>query len=136
CPNCSNALTISRGEAAGGLNRFECRACPYQYAIDISWFEQRTLKQKEVEPVFGGKKSHENVDSMEGGFLLYTLVIEDSEYADTRQNSAMSVGNVQRRSGVFLSASNSQCGRADDYILGVYDVQEDLARLRALGGVS
>jgi hypothetical protein len=40
------------------------------------------LKQKEVEPVFGGKKSHENADSMNGGFLLYTLVIEDSEYAD------------------------------------------------------
>ncbi|CRG85864.1 DNA-directed RNA polymerase III subunit C11 [Talaromyces islandicus] len=62
CPNCSNALTISRAE--GGLNRFECRACPYQYAIDISYYEQRTLKQKEVEPVFGGKKSHENADRM------------------------------------------------------------------------
>ncbi|GKZ24915.1 RNA polymerase III C11 subunit [Aspergillus brasiliensis] len=68
CPNCSNALTISRAEPTTrhplGVNRFECRTCPYQYALDQSWFEKTPMKQKEVEDVFGGKEEFANADSM------------------------------------------------------------------------
>ncbi|GAQ44398.1 DNA-directed RNA polymerase III subunit RPC10 [Aspergillus niger] len=68
CPNCSNALTISRAEPTTrhplGVNRFECRTCPYQYALDQSWFEKTPMKQKEVEDVFGGKEEFANADSV------------------------------------------------------------------------
>lgn len=73
CPNCSNALTISRGEATSrhplGANRFECRTCPYQYVLDQSWYEKTPMKQKEVEDVFGGKEEFANADSMASKFL-------------------------------------------------------------------
>ncbi|EAU36285.1 DNA-directed RNA polymerases III 12.5 kDa polypeptide [Aspergillus terreus NIH2624] len=68
CPNCSNALTISRGEPTPrhplGVNRFECRTCPYQYNLEQSYFEKTPMKQKEVEDVFGGKEEFANADSM------------------------------------------------------------------------
>ncbi|CBF74458.1 hypothetical protein AN4219.2 [Aspergillus nidulans FGSC A4] len=68
CPNCSNALTISRADPSPkyplGINRFECRTCPYQYALEQAWFEKTPMKQKEVEAVFGGKAEFENADSM------------------------------------------------------------------------
>ncbi|KAL4975039.1 transcription factor S-II-domain-containing protein [Aspergillus desertorum] len=68
CPNCSNALTISRADPSPkyplGINRFECRTCPYQYALEQAWFEKTSMKQKEVEAVFGGKAEFENADSM------------------------------------------------------------------------
>ncbi|GAT21585.1 sphingosine kinase [Aspergillus luchuensis] len=63
-----NALTISRAEPTTrhplGVNRFECRTCPYQYALDQSWFEKTPMKQKEVEDVFGGKEEFANADSV------------------------------------------------------------------------
>ncbi|XHG05408.1 hypothetical protein AWENTII_008634 [Aspergillus wentii] len=68
CPNCSNALTISRADPSPqyplGVNRFECRTCPYQYALDKDWFDKTDMKQKEVEDVFGGKEEFANADSM------------------------------------------------------------------------
>ncbi|PLB36603.1 DNA-directed RNA polymerase III core subunit RPC11 [Aspergillus candidus] len=68
CPNCSNALTISRADPTTrhplGVNRFECRTCPYQYILDQSFFEKTPMKQKEVEDVFGGKEEFANADSM------------------------------------------------------------------------
>lgn len=68
CPHCSNALTISRGAPTAryplGVNRFECRTCPYEYVIDKKYFEKTPMKRKEVEDVFGGSKEFENADSM------------------------------------------------------------------------
>ncbi|KAL1965374.1 hypothetical protein VTN77DRAFT_5811 [Rasamsonia byssochlamydoides] len=68
CPNCSNALTVSRAEPSSqyplGINRFECRTCPYQYVLDRAYFEKTPMKQKEVEDVFGGKEEFKNADSM------------------------------------------------------------------------
>ncbi|KAL1974011.1 hypothetical protein VTN31DRAFT_5571 [Thermomyces dupontii] len=59
CPNCSNALTISRADPSSqyplGVNRFECRTCPYQYIVDCAYYEDTMMKRKEVEDVFGGK---------------------------------------------------------------------------------
>lgn len=68
CPNCSNALTISRGDPTTrhplGVNRFECRTCPYQYNLEKRWFEETAMKQKDVEDVFGGKEEFANADSV------------------------------------------------------------------------
>lgn len=68
CPNCSNVLTISRADASTkyplGVNRFECRTCPYQYILKGGWTEKTPMKQKEVEDVFGGKEEFANADSM------------------------------------------------------------------------
>ncbi|RMJ28166.1 hypothetical protein PHISP_00943 [Aspergillus sp. HF37] len=69
CPNCSNALTISRADPTPehplGANRFECRTCPYQYFLEKAYFEETEMKQKEVEDVQGGKEEFANADSME-----------------------------------------------------------------------
>lgn len=74
CPNCSNALTISRADASPkyplGVNRFECRTCPYQYVLKGGWSEKTPMKQKEVEDVFGGKEEFANADSMASKWQL------------------------------------------------------------------
>ncbi|CEJ54456.1 Putative DNA-directed RNA polymerase subunit [Penicillium brasilianum] len=69
CPNCSNVLTISRADSTTqypmGVNRFECRTCPYEDIIgDRSYYEKTEMKQKEVEDVFGGANEFANADSV------------------------------------------------------------------------
>ncbi|KAJ5911362.1 uncharacterized protein N7473_000665 [Penicillium subrubescens] len=69
CPNCSNVLTISRADSTTqypmGVNRFECRTCPYEDIIgDKSYYEKTDMKQKEVEDVFGGANEFANADSV------------------------------------------------------------------------
>lgn len=53
-----------------GNNRFECRACPFEYALDRKWYDRTVMKEKEVEQVFGGKDEWANADSVEGKRLL------------------------------------------------------------------
>lgn len=48
-----------------GVNRFECRACPYEWTVDRKWYDQTVMKEKEVEQVFGGKDEWANADSVE-----------------------------------------------------------------------
>ncbi|KAJ5909011.1 DNA-directed RNA polymerase III subunit RPC10 [Penicillium taxi] len=62
CPNCANALTVSRADS--GLNRFECRTCPYEQIIDRKYYDKTLMKQKEVEAVFGGADEWKNADSV------------------------------------------------------------------------
>ncbi|KAJ5157448.1 uncharacterized protein N7482_008548 [Penicillium canariense] len=70
CPNCSNALTISRADSTTqypmGVNRFECRTCPYEDVIGggKQYYEKTEMKQKEVEDVFGGANEFANADSV------------------------------------------------------------------------
>ncbi|KAM5433147.1 RNA polymerase III C11 subunit [Microsporum ferrugineum] len=77
CPNCSNALTISKAPPTSrypaGVNRFECRTCPYQYALDRTYYERTEMKRKEVADVMGGKDEWKNADSMPGIFSLSFL---------------------------------------------------------------
>lgn len=48
-----------------GINRFECRTCPYEQPIvRQTIFETTEMKQKEVEDVFGGKEEFANADSV------------------------------------------------------------------------
>jgi len=48
-----------------GINRFECRTCPYEQPIvRQTIFETTQMKQKEVEDVFGGKEEFANADSV------------------------------------------------------------------------
>ena len=69
CPNCSNALTFSRGPSThfhpAGINRFECRTCPYTFEVVKNWTEKTGMKEKEVEEVFGGEDEWKNADSCE-----------------------------------------------------------------------
>jgi len=64
CPNCSNALTISRTpgttEYPDGVNRFECRTCPYQFILDKPYYERTTMKRKQVEDVLGASTGWES----------------------------------------------------------------------------
>lgn len=48
-----------------GVNRFECRTCPYEDIIgDKAYYEKTEMKQKEVEDVFGGANEFANADSV------------------------------------------------------------------------
>ncbi|KAJ5678716.1 RNA polymerase III subunit C11 [Penicillium macrosclerotiorum] len=49
-----------------GINRFECRTCPYQDVIPTGheYYEKSEVKEKEVEGVFGGKEEFANADSI------------------------------------------------------------------------
>lgn len=53
-----------------GINRYECRMCPYQWILTREIYELTTIKRKEVEDVLGGKGSWDNVDQMPGMSLL------------------------------------------------------------------
>lgn len=47
-----------------GVNRFECRTCPYEWVLDKKWYDRTEVKEKEVEEVFGGKDEWKNADSV------------------------------------------------------------------------
>ncbi|KAK2743678.1 RNA polymerase III C11 subunit [Myotisia sp. PD_48] len=68
CPHCSNALTISKAPATSryplGVNRFECRTCPYQFELDRAYYERTLMKRKEVSDIMGGKDEWKNADNM------------------------------------------------------------------------
>jgi DNA-directed RNA polymerase III subunit RPC11 len=51
-----------------GVNRFECRVCPYEAPLDREYFEKKEMKQKEVDDVFGGKEEFANADSVASKF--------------------------------------------------------------------
>lgn len=53
-----------------GVNRFECRACPYEHVVGIEYYERTEVKQKEVEDVFGGKEEFANADSVASELTL------------------------------------------------------------------
>ncbi|KAJ5477158.1 hypothetical protein N7539_007302 [Penicillium diatomitis] len=81
CPNCSNALTISRADGTTqypmGVNRFECRTCPYEDIIgDRSYYEKTEMKQKEVEDVLGGANEFANADSNCNGDRAYFFQLQ------------------------------------------------------------
>ncbi|KAJ5215050.1 DNA-directed RNA polymerase III subunit RPC10 [Penicillium chermesinum] len=69
CPNCSNALTFARSPSTNahptGINRFECRTCPYVFEVVKKYSEETGMKEKEVEEVFGGEDEWKNADSCE-----------------------------------------------------------------------
>lgn len=43
-----------------GLNRLECRTCPYEYAITEPLYSRRVFHRKEREDVFGGPGAWDN----------------------------------------------------------------------------
>lgn len=58
CPHCANILTVSAMD--DGLNRLECRTCPYEYAINEPLYSRRVFHRKEREDVFGGPGAWDN----------------------------------------------------------------------------
>lgn len=58
CPHCANVLTVSAMD--NGLNRLECRTCPYEYAITEPLYSRRVFTRKEREDVFGGPGAWDN----------------------------------------------------------------------------
>ena len=109
CPNCSNVLTISRADSTTqypmGVNRFECRTCPYEDIIgDKSYYEKTEMKQKEVEDVFGGANEFANADSVAS--KLPTLPSQ----GPSRIVSGPIAGTVQLTAIFFLPSCSSMSG--------------------------
>ena len=107
CPNCSNVLTISRADPSPkyplGVNRFECRTCPYQYILKSGWSEKTPMKQKEVEDVFGGKEEFANADSMGSKWWTSALPVEFMEGLLCVQR------NVRQRIAMETEHTSSSC---------------------------
>lgn len=61
-------------EKLAGMNRFECRTCPYQMMLDRRYYERKDMKQKVVEDVLGGAESWKNVDKTEGKAVFPLLI--------------------------------------------------------------
>ncbi|KAJ5611643.1 hypothetical protein N7528_008748 [Penicillium herquei] len=124
CPNCSNALTIARADSTNahpmGVNRFECRACPYEWALEKKWYERTDIKEKEVEQALGGKDEWKNADSMatqcpnEGcngdRAYFYQLQIRSADEPMTTFLRLTAVGSVQavRHSGESSARPSSR----------------------------
>lgn len=104
-----------------GINRFECRACPYEHAVEVEYYERTEMKQKEVEDVIGGKEEFANADSVPSEFFVSLLVwFGDGSRADCAffsPRSAMPCRGLQWGPCILLPAADSQCGRANDYVL-------------------
>lgn len=62
-----------------GVNRFECRACPYEHVVAHEYYERTEVKQKEVEDVFGGKEEFANADSV-ASELSFQLALPDGSF--------------------------------------------------------
>lgn len=57
-----------------GINRFECRTCPYEQPIvRQTIFETTQMKQKEVEDIFGGKEEFANADSVASKLRRFSI---------------------------------------------------------------
>ncbi|KAF2101260.1 hypothetical protein NA57DRAFT_64128 [Rhizodiscina lignyota] len=98
CPNCSNMLLVARTpsttvngveDPSSGQNRFECRTCPYAYALDGRYFERKFFRAKVAEDVVGGSEgikdrskttiqcTNEKCDGQEA--LFYQLQIRSAD---------------------------------------------------------
>jgi len=62
CPNCSNALTITKSQSHDLENVYACSTCPYQFPIKGELVDRKKLAQKKVDDVLGGEASWKNVD--------------------------------------------------------------------------
>lgn len=104
-----------------GVNRFECRTCPYEDIIgDKSYYEKTEMKQKEVEDVFGGANEFANADSVGSKLQSHTTRglrsriisgpwrghIADSSFFFF-SCSSMSGGELQRGPCILLPAADS-----------------------------
>lgn len=106
-----------------GVNRFECRACPYEYVVGKEYYERTEVKQKEVEDVFGGKEEFANADSVASEWsclarwiYFHTVAAVTGPRLTIFLRSTMSRRELQWRTGVLLPAADSQRRRADDYV--------------------
>lgn len=112
CPNCSNVLTISRADPAPkyplGVNRFECRTCPYQYILKGGWSEKTPMKQKEVEDVFGGKEEFANADSMGSKWRTY-LTYYHTRFRRLTLDCCVSQLNVLLKTATETGRISSNC---------------------------
>jgi hypothetical protein len=109
-----------------GTNRFECRTCPYEAALEKEWYDRTDLKQKEVDDVFGGAEEFANADSVASKYKvfleLFAIAVplampEHQNRTLTRSCSSMPRRSLQWGTCVLLPAADSQCRRAHDYIL-------------------
>lgn len=120
CPNCSNALTISKAEPSTrfpmGVNRFECRTCPYESPLDREWFESTALKEKQVDDIFGGAEEFANADSVASESPRVLDPVCDSMWL-TESCSSMPRRSLPWGTCILLPAADSQCRRAHDHIL-------------------
>lgn len=92
CPNCSNMLIVARtpstsvdgtDDPRAGQNRFECRSCPYAYALERRFYEQKFYEGKKAEDVVGGEESikdRQKINSESKHFPSTQL--EDSEMVE------------------------------------------------------
>ena len=101
-----------------GINRFECRTCPYEQPIvRQTIFETTEMKQKEVEDVFGGKEEFANADSVASKlrqFLSslwsqfkagYVFGVKTNHFSFL--SSTMPRGELQWRSCILLPTADS-----------------------------
>ena len=62
CPICSNILRVMRApsteEEPNGVNRFECRICPYIAPIEEPIFDRQRYKAKEAPEIIVGEYDH------------------------------------------------------------------------------
>jgi hypothetical protein len=106
-----------------GVNRFECRSCPFEAPLDKQWFEKTDMKQKEVDDVFGGKEEFANADSVAsklsrdlGGLLPDPIGTRANPRRTPRTEangnlfySSMPRRELQRGTCILLPAADSQC---------------------------
>ncbi|EGF83763.1 hypothetical protein BATDEDRAFT_8263 [Batrachochytrium dendrobatidis JAM81] len=59
CPQCANLLLIQAGNEG---NELFCQSCPYICRVEKSLNKRLVFTRKDVDDVFGGEGSWENVD--------------------------------------------------------------------------
>jgi DNA-directed RNA polymerase III subunit RPC11 len=90
-----------------GVNRFECRTCPYEWALEKKWYDRTDMKQKEVEEALGGKDEWKNADSVASKFHRGSGFVDlDDQLTGC---STMPQGRLQWRASILLSTADSQC---------------------------
>ncbi|KAI9775237.1 MAG: RNA polymerase III C11 subunit [Geoglossum umbratile] len=79
-----NAAFVNDDDYPDGVNRLQCKTCPYQFILDKRYFERRIVKRKLVEDVMGGAGAWDNVDQTQGMYQKFTqevLVVAEVEVA-------------------------------------------------------
>lgn len=75
CPLCGGLLLINSSQNNSGSS-FICKSCIYTFPISDKNYSARVeLTRKKVDDVLGGEDAWKNVDSTDGNYLYYILLI-------------------------------------------------------------
>lgn len=99
CPSCGNLLLV---EKSINSYRYFCRTCTYVYNITKQMCNYKFFDRKQVDSIFGGKETWENVSK-----TAATCAKCDCDQAYFKE---IQIRSADEPATLFFKCSNLECG--------------------------